>query len=256
MVSAAARLFGVRAAGHALGVSMAGLAVWQMRYDVAGDAMDRAAHPRYMAIGVRAGTVWLLVGGGLLAFIDPPPGGPVYDAILHAVFVGFVLSTGFGHALSVVPVLAGGHVPFSPLFYAPLALLHATLVVRLAGDLSGALWVRQLGGVGNALAIALFAVVMASAALRGRYAREIDGRTTHPIRSSLRGCGWPCRTGSGSVWRDDPAPNSKPHALQRAGRISMRSPRAAADRSMCCRSSTSLRRRPSSRASDETERGS
>jgi arabinofuranan 3-O-arabinosyltransferase len=52
-------------------------------------------------------------------------------------------------------------------------------------------------------------------------------------------------------------PNSKPQALQRAGRISMRSPRAAAERSMCCRSSsTSPRRRPSSRASDETDRGS
>jgi hypothetical protein len=172
VVSAAARLFGHRAAGHALGVSMAGLAAWQMRYDVASDAIDRTAYPRYMAIGVRAGTVWLLVGGGLLACIHPPPGGPAYDAILHAVFVGFVLSTGFAHALSVVPVLAGGHVPFSPLFYAPLALLHATLVVRLAGDLSGALWVRQIGGVGNALAIALFAVVMASAALRRRHPRD------------------------------------------------------------------------------------
>jgi hypothetical protein len=168
VVSAAARLFGVRAAGHALGVSMAGLAAWQMRYDVAGHAGDRAAYPRYMAIGVRAGTFWLLVAGGLLAFIDPPPGGPVYDGILHAVLVGFVLSTAFAHAINVVPVVGGGHVPFSALFYAPLFLLHATLVVRLAGDLASVQWVRQIGGVGNALAIALFAVVMASAALRSR----------------------------------------------------------------------------------------
>ena len=122
-----------------------------------------------MAIGVRAGTVWLLVAGGLLAFIDSPPGGPVYDGILHAVFVGFVLSTAFAHALNVVPVLAGGHVPFSALFYAPLFLLHATLVVRLVGDLAGELWARQIGGAGNALAIALFAVVMAYAVLRRRH---------------------------------------------------------------------------------------
>jgi hypothetical protein len=172
VVSVAARLFGVRAAGHALGISMAGLAAWQMRYDVAADAANRAAYPRYMSIGVRAGTIWLLVGGALLAFIDPPPGGPLYDAILHAVFVGFVLSTGFAHALNVVPVVAGRHVPFSALFYAPLFLLHATLVVRLVGDLAGALWVRRIGGVGNALAIALFAVVMASAALRRRLASD------------------------------------------------------------------------------------
>ena len=84
-------------------------------------------------------------------------------------FVGFVLSTAFAHALNVVPVLAGGHVPFSPLFYAPLFLLHVTLIVRLAGDLAGAQRVRQIGGVGNALAIALFAVAMASAALRRRH---------------------------------------------------------------------------------------
>jgi hypothetical protein len=172
VLSVAARLFGVRAAGHALGVAMAGLAIWQMRYDVAGDARTQAAYPRYMAIGVRAGTVWLFVGGILLAFIDPPPGGPVYDAILHAVFVGFVLSTGFAHAINVVPVVSGGHVPFSALFYAPLSLLHATLVVRLAGDVAGLLWVRQVGGVGNALAIALFAAVMASAGVRGRFAPD------------------------------------------------------------------------------------
>jgi len=168
VVSVAARLFGVRAAGHALGVSMAGLAAWQMRYDIAGDATARAGLARYMAIGVRVGTFWLLVAGGLLAFIDPPPGGPVYDGILHAVFVGFVLSTGFAHAINVVPVVAGGHVPFSALFYVPLFLLHATLVVRLAGDAAGALWVRQIGGVGNGLAIALFAIVMAYTALRRR----------------------------------------------------------------------------------------
>jgi hypothetical protein len=44
--------------------------------------------------------------------------------------------------------------------------------VRLAGDLAGVLWVRRIGGVGNALAIALFAVVMASAALRRRSALD------------------------------------------------------------------------------------
>ena len=171
-----------------------------------------------MAIGVRAGTVWLLVGGGLLAFIDPPPGGPVYDAILHAVFVGFVLSTGFGHALSVVPVLAGGHVPFSPLFYAPLALLHATLVVRLAGDLSGALWVRQLGGVGNALAIALFAVVMAWRR-SGADTRPADGRTTHPIRIIASWMRLALQDGQRLGLARRSAPNSKPHALQRAGSL-------------------------------------
>ncbi len=172
VVSVAARLFGVRAAGHASGLSMVGLAVWQMRYDMTGRAKDVGALPRYMAIGVRAGTFWLLVGGGLSTFVDPLPGGPVYDAILHTVFVGFVLSTGFAHALNVVPVVAGRQVPFSPLFYAPLLLLHASLIARIAGDLAGALTWRRVGGAGNALAIALFAVVMAMTALRRRSAPD------------------------------------------------------------------------------------
>jgi hypothetical protein len=167
-----ARLFGVRAAGPVMGLAMAGVAAWQTRYDIAGGSADGAADgaplPRYMAAGVRAGTFWLLAGGALLAWLDPPAGGPAYDAVLHAVFVGFVLSTGFAHAPGAVTTLAGRPVPFSPLFYAPLALLQASLMVRLAGDLAGDLPWRRAGGIGNAVAIALFAIVLIGAMLSAR----------------------------------------------------------------------------------------
>ena len=69
------------------------------------------------------------------------------------------------HAPVVVPVVAKRRMRYTPFFYAPLALLHASLVVRLAFGPS-AVTMRQWGGILNALALALFVGTLAYALSR------------------------------------------------------------------------------------------
>ncbi len=64
-----------------------------------------------------------------------PAAGPLYDAVLHAVFVGFVFSMIFGHAPIIFPSVLGRPIPYRSFFYVHAALLHAALAARLVGDL-------------------------------------------------------------------------------------------------------------------------
>jgi hypothetical protein len=158
------RTVGVPAGMRLLGTAMMCLALWQLRFDIARETIRQRGYPRFMGIGARAGMAWLLVAGILLVLRELPPAGPVYDAALHAVFVGYVLSTAFAHSLDVLPTVAGVRVPFTPYLYVPLTLLHASLAVRVFGDLAGSLMLRQLGAVGNALAIGLFGATVLTVA--------------------------------------------------------------------------------------------
>mgnify|MGYP003476996932 FL=1 len=96
------------------------------------------------------------------------PGRPSYDAALHALLLGFVFSMVFGHAPIVFPAVLRVVLPYHPVFYAPIILLHASLALRLLGDVSGSFALKQWGALGSALALAAFIVVMASAVFRSR----------------------------------------------------------------------------------------
>ena len=106
--------------------------------------------PRYIAVCLLAGYFWLALGGVLLAL------GEARDAALHAVFLGFVMSMVFGHAPVILPAVLRISFPYSAALYAPLALLHASLAVRVAGDMAQASALVLAGAWGNAAGIALF----------------------------------------------------------------------------------------------------
>ena len=89
--------------------------------------------------------------------------------MLHTVFVGFVLAMIFGHAPLIVPSILGRTTsPYHPVLYGPLLLLHASLLLRVTGDLMGWWPGRQWGGLLNALAVLLFLITLARVLLRGR----------------------------------------------------------------------------------------
>src|SRR5690606_40946577 len=112
----------------------------------------------------------LAVGGALAAVHGGVVAGLAYDAILHAVLVGFVFSMIFGHAPIIFPSVLGVRVFYRPALYVPLALLHASLVLRLAGDLVGVLSLRRCGRLLNALAIVLYLGFVAASIFQSRRA--------------------------------------------------------------------------------------
>ena len=167
IVSIPAERAGVRIAG----VGLLGQAVWLLRYDVARRTVRMAGVTRYMALALLAGYVWLGCAGVLWTAYASLSDGPAYDASLHAVFLGFVMSMVFAHAPVIIPAVLRVPLPFRRGFYAHLALLHASLALRLVGgDLAGntALW--QAGGIAGEIAILLFFGASAVAVLGVRRA--------------------------------------------------------------------------------------
>lgn len=153
-----------------LGAGALGLAAWLFRFDVARRTVRQRGSVGYIAVALLLGYLWLAVGGALALALGNPLAGPRYDALLHALLVGFVFSMVFGHALIVVPALLEVRIEFRPRFYAHLLLLHVSVALRLLGDAGGWSGPRHAGAWLNAAAIALFIVSTALAALGNRTA--------------------------------------------------------------------------------------
>lgn len=139
-----------------VGAGMLALAWWLLRYDIARYTMRKTGLTRFIALCLLSGYVWLGISGILAMVLGGVIAGPYYDAILHAVFVGFVMSMIFGHAPIIFPAITGKAIPFRPVFYSHLSLLHLSLLLRLSGDMMGWLPARQWGGLINGVAILLF----------------------------------------------------------------------------------------------------
>ncbi|HET8743662.1 MAG TPA: hypothetical protein VFM41_13660 [Gaiella sp.] len=154
------------------GVALVGYALWLGHFDIARYTVRRPGLPRFVALALLPGYVWLAVGGTLWAVDGATVAGFAHDAGLHAIFVGFVFSMIFGHAPVIFPGVLGIDIPFRRAFYVHLALLHAGLVLRIGGDLSEDLALARRGGLLNAIAIGLFIVATLGSAALARRARS------------------------------------------------------------------------------------
>lgn len=139
-----------------IGLGMLAIAVWLARYDLARRNVRLKGLTRFIAFCLLAGYVWLGVSGVLRMMYGGVGGGFFYDSILHAVFLGFVMSMIFGHAPIIFPAVLGRAFDYHPIFYAHLILLHFSLMLRVAGDLALSMPARQWGAMLNVIAILLF----------------------------------------------------------------------------------------------------
>ncbi|MDZ7657711.1 hypothetical protein [Fodinibius sp.] len=132
------------------------IAGWLIKYDVARRTIKSTAWTRYSAISLLTGYGWLILTGLFGLWKGFPTAGPIYDALLHMLFVGFVFSMIFAHASVIIPSLSGKLVPYHKYFYLPLILLHLFLLARVIGDFAWWPVVRKIGSYGNVIAILLF----------------------------------------------------------------------------------------------------
>jgi hypothetical protein len=161
---------GVRLAG----ITMTALAAWLAWQDVARHTVRQPGLPRFTAVCLLSGYGWLAVGGLLALGLGGVTAGMSYDALLHSLFLGFVMAMIFGHAPIIFPAVLGRSMPFRRRFYAHLALLHASLALRVSSDLAGWMEGRQWGGLLNAVAVLLF-LASTVAALAGGSPVRADG---------------------------------------------------------------------------------
>ncbi|MFC0865406.1 hypothetical protein ACFHYQ_24235 [Sphaerimonospora cavernae] len=139
------------------GLGMVALAGLLTVHDIARRTVRSTGLPRFAAVCLLSGYAWLTLAGALWAVFGRPETGGLYDASLHAVFLGFVMSMVFGHAPVILPAVLRVRLPYHPMLYGPLALLHAALLVRIAGDVGGLPAVRTVGGVLGEVSLLAFA---------------------------------------------------------------------------------------------------
>jgi hypothetical protein len=151
-------------APRAMGLALVLLALWLFAFDLARITVRQSGLPRYVAVCLLSGYAWLALGGALLA------AAVATDAALHAIVVGFVFSMVFGHAPVILPAVLRVRLPYHPVLYAPLALLHVSLALRVFVS-------APAGGWGNAAAIALFILTAAALAL---FRSKLDPRQAAP----------------------------------------------------------------------------
>ena len=150
------------------GLALLALVVWLFRHDVATRLVRSTGLARYMAVCLLLGYGWLLVAGGIWLVGGPVTSGAAYDAVLHSVFLGFVMSMIMAHAPVILPAVIRRPLPYRWFLYLPVALLHVSLAVRvLIGDGRGIAAVVQWGGALNVAAVLLFVVLAVASAIAG-----------------------------------------------------------------------------------------
>ena len=82
---------------YSLGVRLAGVAMllmafWLLRYDVARRRIRAGGQAKFVALSLLSGYLWLAIGGLLAIMFGNETVGPRYDAMLHAILLGFVFS--------------------------------------------------------------------------------------------------------------------------------------------------------------------
>jgi hypothetical protein len=156
-----------------LGLALVLLVAWLFRYDVATRLVGATGLPRYMAVCLLAGYVWLLVPAGIWLVAGGVDDGPAYDAALHAIFLGFVMSMIMAHAPVILPAVLRKPLPYRWFLYLPVALLHLSLVVRLlGGDAWGSVEAIHVGGALNVVAVLIFAALAVTTAVMGPSGRR------------------------------------------------------------------------------------
>ena len=162
--------------GYALsGAALLALTAWLLAFDVARTTIRGSGLTRYMAVALLAGYVWLGLAGLLLLRPDAMDG-YFYDAALHALFVGFAFSMVFAHAAVIFPAVTGIAMPYTRLFYLPLALLHGSLAFRIGADALGLASERSFAGALNGAAILLFFALLLASAAAATHHRRVRSR--------------------------------------------------------------------------------
>jgi hypothetical protein len=145
---------GVRVAG----AGELALAGWLLHYDLARHTVLRQGQTRFIAICLLIGYVWLGMGGLMGIAYGAVYAGFQYDALLHSILLGFVISMIFGHAPIILPALTGREIHFTRFFYSYLFLLHFSLALRVISDISSWTAGRIWGGLLNVVAIMMFLI--------------------------------------------------------------------------------------------------
>lgn len=144
---------------RAFGLVVLGFAAWLARDDVARRFIRADGLRRYNAAALLAGYFWLGVVGITWLVAGFPASTISYDIVIHGTFLGFAVSMIMAHAPIIFPAVLGRPLPYRPVSWLPLVMLHLGMVVRVTGGLTGRDLLWQAGSVITVLAMVVFLIV-------------------------------------------------------------------------------------------------
>ncbi|MFE1285808.1 hypothetical protein [Streptomyces sp. NPDC058751] len=162
-----------------LGAALLSLVAWLVVHDVARRLLRSTGLPRFTAACLLAGYAWLGLAGALWLLTGPVTDGTRYDAGVHAVFLGFVMSMIMAHAPVILPAVLRRPLPYHPALAVAAWLLHLSLALRVViGDLREVEGAWRLGAVLNIAAVLLFVLTAATSSVTATRRASAATRTT------------------------------------------------------------------------------
>lgn len=161
------------------GAGMILTGLWLLKYDMATKSVKKPGLSRFSGSLLLSGYGWLAICG--LTMMLGNWYGFMYDAALHAFFIGFVFSMIFAHAPIILPGVAGfSFKPFSPYLYVWAILLQTSLLTRFLGGLFELDDWRMWGGILNGIAILCFFLHI------GLLSRQEMGRVNRKLGDKMK----------------------------------------------------------------------
>lgn len=165
-LAAVASLVWPDAGARAFGACLIITSAWLVRDDVPRRMIRTDGLRRYNAAALLAGYLWLAVAGLTWLIGGVPDARPSYDMAVHGVFLGFGVSMVMAHAPIIFPAVLNRDLPYRPLFWVPLGVLHTSVAVRFIGDLTGMDVLWRIGSIGGVISILLLALAIVTTAVR------------------------------------------------------------------------------------------
>jgi hypothetical protein len=135
-----------------VGISFIGLGQWLLRNDIAIINISKTGSYKFLGYALISAYLWLIITG-IISF--QKQGNPfLYDALLHAFFIGFAFNMIMAHAPIIFPGILKINVkPYHSILFVWLGLLNFSLLLRIIGDFTQNGLFRKSGGLINGLAI-------------------------------------------------------------------------------------------------------
>ena len=150
-----------------VGVALVAISGWLIVHDVVRHQLGLSGQRRYLAAALLAGYLNLALAGTVLAIRGLVADHGAYDVVVHGVFLGFAVSMVMAHAPIILPAVLGRSLPYRPVLWLPLILLHSGLAVRFTAALTGLTGPWQAGGVVTVVAMVVFLLTAVALVVRG-----------------------------------------------------------------------------------------
>lgn len=150
-----------------LGAVLLTMTGWLAFHDVASKTIKAKGPIKFMAACMLAAYFWLALAGAVW-LVGPAFEGVRYDAVIHAIFIGYTMSMIMAHATVILPAVIRRPLPYRTIMWSAAGVVHVGLVLRVwVGDGLMIPVAHQLGGFLNVIGLLAFFIIAAWSAVSG-----------------------------------------------------------------------------------------